>query len=98
MRKRIFASAIAAACAGAGLMLGAHRPVAAQNGGDPNAGLDPAEFGMVSPLIPMQSTEAVHMGLVWKKNSQRTESALSLEVPRVPRDRRGRSDADRSGD
>jgi len=22
-----------------------------------------------SPLIPMQSTEAVHMGLVWKKNS-----------------------------
>src|SRR3989449_8811010 len=22
------------------------------------------------PLIPMQSTEGVHMGLVWKKNSQ----------------------------
>lgn len=26
--------------------------------------------GEVSPLIPMQSAEAVHMGLVWKKKSQ----------------------------
>src|SRR5713101_5440644 len=30
---------------------------------------DPARCGEVSPLIPMQSTEAVHMGLVWKKKS-----------------------------
>src|SRR3989475_9703559 len=28
---------------------------------------DPSRCGEVSPLIPMQSTEAVHMGLVWKK-------------------------------
>src|SRR5262245_53735080 len=30
---------------------------------------DPSVCGAVSPLIPMQSTEAVHMGLVWKKHS-----------------------------
>src|SRR3989475_2069841 len=30
---------------------------------------DPSICGEVSPLIPMQSTEAVHMGLVWKKDS-----------------------------
>src|SRR4029450_3214905 len=29
---------------------------------------DPSRCGEVSPLIPMQSAEAVHMGLVWKKN------------------------------
>jgi hypothetical protein len=37
---------------------------------DPNANCPPSQCGQVSPLIPMQSTEAVHMGLVWKKNSQ----------------------------
>src|SRR3989449_4162722 len=37
---------------------------------DPNAGCPPSQCGQVSPLIPMQSTEGVHMGLVWKKNSQ----------------------------
>src|SRR3989440_12588245 len=30
---------------------------------------DPSVCGEGSPLIPMQSTEAVHMGLVWKKDS-----------------------------
>ena len=29
--------------------------------------LDRSVCGEVSPLVPMQSTEAVHMGLVWKK-------------------------------
>jgi hypothetical protein len=81
MRKRILASAIATACAGAWLMVGAHRPVAAQNGADPNAGLDPAEFGMVSPLIPMQSTEAVHMGLVWKENSNEPRVLYHARFP-----------------
>src|SRR5439155_1054321 len=38
---------------------------------DPNASCPPSQCGQVSPLIPMQSTEAVHMGLVWKKNSQK---------------------------
>lgn len=32
--------------------------------------VDRAVCGEVSPLIPMQSAEAVHMGLVWKSNSQ----------------------------
>src|SRR5688500_11255778 len=36
---------------------------------DPNAGCPNATCGEVSPLIPMQSTEAVHMGLVWKRSS-----------------------------
>src|SRR5207247_10199785 len=36
---------------------------------DPNANCPPSQCGEVSPLIPMQSTEAVHMGLVWKKDS-----------------------------
>src|SRR5262249_57415017 len=31
--------------------------------------LDRARCGEVSPLIPMQSTEAVHMGLVWRRDS-----------------------------
>lgn len=36
---------------------------------DPNANCPRAQCGEVSPLIPMQSAEAVHMGLVWKRNS-----------------------------
>ena len=36
---------------------------------DPNANCPRATCGEVSPFIPMQSTEAVHMGLVWKRNS-----------------------------
>jgi hypothetical protein len=36
---------------------------------DPNANCPAALCGQVSPLIPMQSTEAVHMGLVWKTGS-----------------------------
>ena len=37
---------------------------------DPNANCPPAQCGQASPLIPMQSAEAVHMGLVWKSASQ----------------------------
>ena len=44
--------------------------VLAQTVVDPNANCPPAQCGQVSPLIPMQSTEAVHMGLVWKTDSQ----------------------------
>ena len=36
---------------------------------DPNANCPRAVCGEVSPFIPMQSAEAVHMGLVWKRNS-----------------------------
>src|SRR5919106_4319779 len=47
---------------------------------DPNT-CAPAECGRVSPLIPMQSVEAVHMGLVWKKNSQRPKILFHVRFP-----------------
>jgi hypothetical protein len=47
---------------------------------DPNT-CPPAECGKVSPLIPMQSTEAVHMGLVWKRNSQRPKILFHARFP-----------------
>jgi hypothetical protein len=47
-----------------------HETVSAQDTfPDPNADCPRATCGEVSPLIPMQSTEAVHMGLVWKRDS-----------------------------
>jgi hypothetical protein len=53
---------------------------------DPNT-CAPAECGQVSPLIPMQSVEAVHMGLVWKKNSQRPKILFHARFPEyVPDD------------
>src|SRR5467141_748741 len=36
----------------------------------PTANCPPSQCGQVSALIPMKSTEGVHMGMVWKKNSQ----------------------------
>jgi hypothetical protein len=49
--------------------LGLGRPTAAQAQGACDTATDKSVCGEVSPLIPMQSVEAVHMGLVWKKNS-----------------------------
>src|SRR5688500_7390502 len=46
------------------------RASAQTNFPDPNANCPLAPCGEVSPFIPMQSTEAVHMGLVWKRSSQ----------------------------
>src|SRR5688500_5918035 len=55
--------------------------VAAQSGfPDPNT-CAPAECGRVSPLVPMQSTEAVHMGLVWKRDSQRPKILFHSRFP-----------------
>jgi Domain of unknown function (DUF1929)/Kelch motif len=48
---------------------------------DPNANCPPSECGHVSPLIPMQSVEAVHMGLVWKKNSQNPKILFHARFP-----------------
>src|SRR5688572_669192 len=48
---------------------------------DPNADCPFAQCGQVSPLIPMQSTEAVHMGLVWKKGSQRPKILYHSRFP-----------------
>src|SRR5688572_33149969 len=43
--------------------------------------VDKSQCGEVSPLIPMQSTEAVHMGLVWKKGSQRPKILFHARFP-----------------
>jgi hypothetical protein len=52
-------------------LIAASSEVLAQGGfPDPNANCPPAQCGHVSPLVPMQSAEAVHMGLVWKTGSQ----------------------------
>jgi hypothetical protein len=41
----------------------------------------PARCGRVSPFIPMQSTEAVHMGLVWKKDSDQPKLLYHARFP-----------------
>jgi hypothetical protein len=43
--------------------------------------VDKSQCGEVSPLIPMQSTEAVHMGLVWKKGSQNPKLLFHARFP-----------------
>jgi hypothetical protein len=43
--------------------------------------LDRATCGEVSPLIPMQSVEAVHMGLVWKKDSNKPKILFHARFP-----------------
>src|SRR5262249_9952796 len=43
--------------------------------------VDRALCGEVSPLIPMQSTEAVHMGLVWKKGLQKPKVLFHSRFP-----------------
>ena len=58
------------------------KPVTAQGTfPDPNAGCPHATCGEVSPLIPMQSTEAVHMGLVWKRNSTTPKILFHARFP-----------------
>jgi hypothetical protein len=57
-------------------------PVSAQGGfPDPNANCPHATCGEVSPFIPMQSTEAVHMGLVWKRNSPTPKILFHARFP-----------------
>jgi hypothetical protein len=89
MRRYFTAGAIAGACVLASLGRGPSVEVSAQGQSfpDPNAGLDPAVFGKVSPLIPMQSTEAVHLGLVWKRNSDEPKLLYHARFPEyVPND------------
>ena len=74
---------LAAACAVAlstmGASGGSSAPIAAFP--DPNANCPPAECGVVSPFIPMQSAEAVHMGLVWKKHAQKPKLLFHARFP-----------------
>jgi hypothetical protein len=63
-------------------LLVSNRPVGAQSGfPDPNANCPHAICGEVSPLIPMQSAEAVHMGLVWKRNSPTPKILFHARFP-----------------
>jgi galactose oxidase-like protein/Kelch motif protein len=82
MKKQIVGCTIAIGCAVVCYLIGIPPRVSAQSGfADPNAGLDPAEFGKVSPFIPMQSAEAVHMGLVWKRNSDQPKILYHSRFP-----------------
>src|SRR5215217_2918351 len=59
-----------------------HETVSAQGTfPDPNAGCPRASCGEVSPLIPMQSAEAVHMGLVWKRSSTTPKILFHARFP-----------------
>ena len=61
---------------------GRDRHASAQGGfPDPNANCPHALCGEVSPLIPMQSTEAVHMGLVWKRSSTTPKILFHARFP-----------------
>ena len=75
----------AAAIAGVGMLVllarGPSVTLSAQSFPDPNAGKPPEVFGKVSPLVPMQSVEAVHMGLVWKKNSEKPKILYHARFP-----------------
>ena len=63
-------------------LAGRDRHASAQGGfPDPNANCPHAVCGEVSPLIPMQSTEAVHMGLVWKRNSTTPKILFHARFP-----------------
>lgn len=70
------------ACLLAFSLAGNGRHVTAQAGfPDPNANCPHAACGEVSPLIPMQSTEAVHMGLIWKRNSKTPKILFHARFP-----------------
>ena len=53
----------------------------AQTFPDPNANCPRATCGEVSPFIPMQSAEAVHMGLVWRRNSPTPKILFHARFP-----------------
>ena len=84
------AAGVLAVCACAAYILG---PATSAQQGPPNTFLqdpntcDPAQCGKTSPLIPMQSSEAVHMGLVWKRNSDTPKILDHARFPEyVPND------------
>lgn len=48
---------------------------------------DRAACGEVSPLIPMQSAEAVHMGLIWRRDSEMPKILFHARFPQyIPND------------
>ena len=88
MKRQIVTVAAGGICALSWLALGLWSGASAQSSfPDPNANCPPAECGQVSPFIPMQSAEAVHMGLVWKKDSEKPKILFHARFPQyVPND------------
>ena len=63
-------------------LIAINRRATAQGGfADPNANCPHATCGEVSPFIPMQSTEAVHMGLVWRRSSDTPKILFHSRFP-----------------
>ena len=93
MSKQTIALVAGAICVAALLALGFRSGVSAQGTfQDPNltegcpdgAGgttTSKARCGAVSPFIPMQSAEAVHLGLVWKKGSDQPKLLYHARFP-----------------
>src|SRR3712207_4723842 len=58
------------------------RTASAQGGGPtPDPCTDRARCDEVSPLIPMHSSEAIHMGLVWKRKSETPKLLFHSRFP-----------------
>src|SRR5688500_9800618 len=90
MKRSVLACAAGALCGtlwlGAALMPGISAQGTPSPFPDPNS-CNPAVCGKTSPLIPMQSSEAVHMGLVWQKDSQTPKILYHARFPEyVPND------------
>src|SRR2546430_3215741 len=82
---RMKAFAAGSACALMWFALGFSSGASAQGAfPDPNANCPPSQCGQVSPLIRMQSPEGVHMGLVWKKNSQKPKILFHARFSEYP--------------
>ncbi len=88
MKRQIVTWAAGGICALSWLALGLWSGTSAQSSfPDPNANCPPAACGQVSPFIPMQSAEGVHMGLVWKKDSRNPKILYHAKFPQyVPND------------
>src|SRR2546428_9896564 len=88
MKRQIVTMTAGGICALSWLALGLWSGASAQSSfPDPNANCPPAECGQVSPFIPMQSAEAVHMGLVWKKDSEKPKILFHARFPQyIPND------------
>jgi hypothetical protein len=81
-RVYILLGALLAALFALGLTGSSYRYAGAQSSfPDPNANCPRAQCGEVSPFIPMQSTEAVHMGLVWQKHSSKPKILFHARFP-----------------
>src|SRR5918993_4564913 len=88
-RRSVLACLVGPVCAALWFAADHQSQLSAQQGSpfpDPNS-CNPAVCGKTSPLIPMQSSEAVHMGLVWKRDSNTPKLLYHARFPEyVPND------------